>query len=229
VQYILLTPTYCNVINVYAFCNTHDITWGTKGDDKPPVLASAKTDKNGKLDVEVSIAPDDLNALYTEGLKLFEHKAPEEVKEPSKNDVQQDYYKGFRSAVVLAWMFCNAILIAVVLKSGGLSRLSVRKDADAERRKTQVIEIYLKVVLWSVVCCLFHPLATSLSSLTLSHANYFFTGWSFSIQIRRRNVLSRKSHCAERLEASKLVMKSPWHDKLCCYVFSLLTRTSRFN
>lgn len=56
---------------------------------------------------------------------------------------------------MLAWMFCNAVLIAVVLKSGGLSRLSVRKPENEERRKTQVVEIYLKVVLWSVVSACF--------------------------------------------------------------------------
>ena len=38
VQYIILTPTYINVLNIYAFCNTHDITWGTKGDDKAEKL-----------------------------------------------------------------------------------------------------------------------------------------------------------------------------------------------
>ena len=32
VAMLLLTPTYINILNVYAFCNTHDITWGTKGD-----------------------------------------------------------------------------------------------------------------------------------------------------------------------------------------------------
>src|SRR5271156_4813444 len=38
IQYLLMTPTYINVLNVYAFCNTHDITWGTKGDTKPEKL-----------------------------------------------------------------------------------------------------------------------------------------------------------------------------------------------
>jgi chitin synthase len=25
-----MVPTYINVLNVYAFCNTHDVSWGTK-------------------------------------------------------------------------------------------------------------------------------------------------------------------------------------------------------
>jgi chitin synthase len=101
--------------------------------------------------MEVSIEDADLNALYNAGLEKFANPAPPEVKQPNQQDEQEDYYKGFRSAVVLFWMFCNAVLIAVVLKSGGLSRLSVRKSDDEERRKSQLVEIYLKVVLWSVV------------------------------------------------------------------------------
>src|ERR1700761_1834275 len=40
IQYLLMTPTYINILNVYAFCNTHDITWGTKGDTKPEKLSA---------------------------------------------------------------------------------------------------------------------------------------------------------------------------------------------
>jgi cellulose synthase/poly-beta-1,6-N-acetylglucosamine synthase-like glycosyltransferase len=27
----LLAPSFTNVLNVYAFCNLHDVSWGTKG------------------------------------------------------------------------------------------------------------------------------------------------------------------------------------------------------
>ena len=30
-QYVLLSPTYINVLNIYAFCNIHDVSWGQKG------------------------------------------------------------------------------------------------------------------------------------------------------------------------------------------------------
>jgi chitin synthase len=85
------------------------------------------------------------------------------VKVPNKNDVQEDYYKGFRSAVVLAWMACNAVLVVVVLKSGGLGRLSVRKAEEQERREAWVVEVYLKVVLWSVVSSSFRGLASNMT------------------------------------------------------------------
>lgn len=32
-QYFILLPSYICTLQVYAFCNTHDVTWGTKGDN----------------------------------------------------------------------------------------------------------------------------------------------------------------------------------------------------
>ena len=36
-QYVLLSPTYINVLNIYAFCNIHDVSWGQKGLNKPKI------------------------------------------------------------------------------------------------------------------------------------------------------------------------------------------------
>ncbi len=32
-QYLLLLPSYINTLTIYAFCNSHDVSWGTKGDN----------------------------------------------------------------------------------------------------------------------------------------------------------------------------------------------------
>ena len=81
-------------------------------------------------------------------MRVFSQKAPKEVKNVSESEKQEDYYKGFRSAVVLVWMFCNFALCAVVLSAGGLERVSVggKKEEDDTQRST----IYMGVVLWSV-------------------------------------------------------------------------------
>lgn len=143
-QYLLLTPTYINILNVYAFCNTHDITWGTKGDDKPPELEAAKLKPGGKVDVNIPQDDGDLNAQYDAEMKKIEQKAPKEVKVIKESERQEDYYKGFRSAVVLAWMFCNLLLAATVLSAAGLDRVELQSD------KTQRATIYMAIVLWSV-------------------------------------------------------------------------------
>ncbi|OIW23589.1 chitin synthase 3 [Coniochaeta ligniaria NRRL 30616] len=149
-QYMLLSPTYTNVLNVYAFCNTHDISWGTKGDDKPDKLPSVNTkDGQGKTDL-----PDegDLNAQYERELQVFARKPVKEVKAPSeaqKAEDQMDYYRGVRTVVVLVWMIMNFALCALVLSTAGLEKITPQ-DGTAEQTETQRANIYLSVVLWSV-------------------------------------------------------------------------------
>jgi chitin synthase len=145
-QYLLLTPTYINILNVYAFCNTHDITWGTKGDDKAEKLPSATMKPGGKVDVHIPTDDGDLNAQYEAEMRQLSVKAPVEKREFSPSEKQEDYYKGFRSAVVLVWMFCNFALAAVVLSTGGLERLTTSSSSSETSKST----IYMAVVLWSV-------------------------------------------------------------------------------
>src|SRR5262249_12417028 len=120
IQYLLLTPTYINILNVYAFCNTHDITWGTKGEDKAEKLPSVTTKADGKADISAPTDDADLNTQYEAELRAFSTKWQAPKKILSASDKQEDYYKGFRSAVVLIWMFCNLALVAAVSASAGL-------------------------------------------------------------------------------------------------------------
>lgn len=145
-QYLLLTPTYINILNVYAFCNTHDITWGTKGDDKADKLPTAKVKADGKVDVALPTDDQDLNTQYNTELKMIESKAPKEKRTFTAAEKQEDYYKGFRSAVVLVWIGCNIALVAVVLETGGQSNLTLAGSVtDNSKANT-----YMAVVLWSV-------------------------------------------------------------------------------
>lgn len=144
IQYLLLTPTYINILNVYAFCNTHDITWGTKGDDKAEKLPSANLKPGGKVDVNIPTDDTDLNAQYEAEMRKIMVKAPVEKRVPSASEKQEDYYKGFRSSVVLFWIVCNFGLVAIVLSTGGLERLE--SNTNDSTKST----IYMAVVLWSV-------------------------------------------------------------------------------
>ena len=152
VQYMLLSPTYTNVLNVYAFCNTHDISWGTKGDDKPDKLPSViTTDGQGKTDL-----PDegDLNAQYEREVAVFARKPVKEVKNPTPaqlEEKQMDYYRGVRTVTVLFWMITNFALAAVVLSTAGLDKIITAQDGNTEQEEKQNrATIYMSVVLWSV-------------------------------------------------------------------------------
>lgn len=150
-QYMLLTPTFTNILNVYAFCNTHDVSWGTKGDDKVEKLPSVNTkDGQGKTDL-----PDegDLNAQYQREVSVFSVKFKEIKSEPTEAQLQEkqmDYYRGVRTGVVLIWMITNFALAAVVLSSAGLERITPGDAQDAENQQTERSNIYMAVVLWSV-------------------------------------------------------------------------------
>jgi chitin synthase len=151
-QYLLLTPTYINILNVYAFCNTHDITWGTKGDDKPEKLPAANMKPGGKVDVAIPTDDADLNTSYENELRTFSTKYTPPKRVIGEQEKHEDYYKGFRSAVVIAWMFCNLLLAAVVLNIGGVQRISRDEDAieDPEAIENARATTYMAVVLYSV-------------------------------------------------------------------------------
>ena len=79
-QYIFIAPSYINVLNVYAFCNTHDISWGTKGDSKVATDLGVAGDKKQKDSHEVDIALPteitDINAAYEDALHTMSHPPP---------------------------------------------------------------------------------------------------------------------------------------------------------
>lgn len=150
IQYLLLSPSYINVLNVYAFCNTHDITWGTKGDDKAASLGSVKTSKDGKVDVNIPSDDKDLDAQYEAEMAVLATKYEPPPPTVNKEEYQVDYYKGVRSGVVLVWIFCNFALSATILNSGGLERVTLAPGEDAKAEEARRSTIYLSIVLWSV-------------------------------------------------------------------------------
>ena len=162
VQYLLLTPTYVNVLNVYAFCNTHDVTWGTKGDDKPDKLPSVNTkDGQGKTDL-----PDagDLDAQYDREIAVFSVKEVKVQTTPTAaqlSEDQLDYYRFVRSVVVLIWLIMNFALVAVVLNAAGVERITP-EDQDSNSNAKE--NLYMTIVLWSVA---------GLSSFKFIGAMYF--------------------------------------------------------
>ena len=150
IQYLLMTPTYINILNVYAFCNTHDVSWGTKGAVKMDDLGSVSTKPGGKVDVPIPTDDADLNTQYERELAAFRTKYVEPKKKADPATKQEDYYKGFRSAVVLGWMFSNLALCAVVLQTGGLKVAVTNQPTDEEEEANKRAKIYMAVILWSV-------------------------------------------------------------------------------
>ncbi|KAI8876578.1 glycosyltransferase family 2 protein [Backusella circina FSU 941] len=144
IQYILLSPSYTNVLNIYAFCNTHDVSWGTKGDNTVATdlgVVKAKKDGSGELAVEVDVPVEekDINAAYTDHYNELKKSVVPEKSHRDAKTKQEDYYRSFRTRLVLSWIISNlALVLAITNTSVVTADVNVRSAA------------YLGFVLWSV-------------------------------------------------------------------------------
>ncbi|KAK9476664.1 chitin synthase-domain-containing protein [Lipomyces japonicus] len=155
VQYILISPSYINVLNVYAFCNIHDISWGTKGDTGRKLdLGVAKTNEKGRIKIALPTKAEEIDKAYENELLVLQKPVEKDRGGDSKENKEKDYYALVRSGVVLLWMLSNFIIIAVVLQTAGLSRLHSDSDSQTDTsltdRENFIADMYLRVILWTV-------------------------------------------------------------------------------
>jgi chitin synthase len=132
-QYLLTMSSYVNILNVYAFSNWHDVSWGTKGSDKADVLPSAQTTKSGDGKAAVIEEPDKPQADIDSQFEVTVKRALQPYVEPVvvEKKTLEDSYKSFRTKLVTAWIFSNSLL-AIVITSENFDQfgLSVSFPAD---------------------------------------------------------------------------------------------------
>ncbi|KAG8687321.1 Chitin synthase, class 1 [Ceratobasidium sp. 394] len=123
IQYLLMAPSYINVLNVYAFANVHDVSWGTKGDNKVSTDLGVVSTGKDKGTVEASVPTDqrDINAAYEDAMAVLNSKPPVVEQKRDAATKQEDYYRSFRTNVLLAWTLSNGLLAAVVSSATGPS------------------------------------------------------------------------------------------------------------
>ncbi|KAF9531863.1 glycosyltransferase family 2 protein [Crepidotus variabilis] len=115
-QYMFLLPSYVNILMMYAMCNLHDVTWGTKGDNGAAKdLGGAKKIKgeDGKelMEVEIPTAKEDVEQLWNASRAALRTPAPEEDTHRDAATKQADHDRNSRTNVVLAWVGSNMLLI----------------------------------------------------------------------------------------------------------------------
>lgn len=118
IQYMFLLPSYVNILMMYAMCNLHDVTWGTKGDNgSAKDLGGAKKIKgeNGKdmMEVEIPTAREDVDRMWAASRSALKIKAPEEKSHRDAATKQADHDRNSRTNVVLAWVGTNMLMIVV--------------------------------------------------------------------------------------------------------------------
>ncbi|KAI0720104.1 chitin synthase [Cerioporus squamosus] len=118
IQYMFWLPSYVNILMMYAMCNLHDVTWGTKGDNgSSKDLGGAKKVKgeDGKelMEVELPTARDDVDQVWSASRTALSYKPPEEKEHRDAATKQADHDRNSRTNVVLAWVGTNIIMILV--------------------------------------------------------------------------------------------------------------------
>ncbi|KAE8354707.1 chitin synthase-domain-containing protein [Aspergillus coremiiformis] len=142
--YMFVQSSYINVLNVYAFSNWHDVSWGTKGADKADALPSATTTKEegGKEAVieEIDKPQADIDSQFEATVKraLTPYVPPVENEEKTLDDS----YKSFRTRLVTLWIFSNAFL-AVCITSDGVDKFGFTNSATDRTSR------FFQALLWS--------------------------------------------------------------------------------
>jgi chitin synthase len=148
-----------NILNIYAcklffynylVCNLHDVSWGTKGDNKAESLGgvSVVKGKDGKATVSMDIPTDrkDINANYDVFVRELQTPRPKASSTPDAKTRQDDYFRSFRTNIVLFWFLCNGLLIVALTNEqlveaiGNNTKLKLSGESNA----------YLKFIFYSV-------------------------------------------------------------------------------
>lgn len=121
VPYLLLFPSYINTMTIFAFCNVHDISWGTKGQTAVSVTQQDKvkiaSEVNAQIITDMSqpiLTMSDTQQAYRLALQQFAIRPPSEHAHRDASTKREDYFKQFRTNLVLAWVLSNGLLIAII-------------------------------------------------------------------------------------------------------------------
>ncbi|EIW82657.1 glycosyltransferase family 2 protein [Coniophora puteana RWD-64-598 SS2] len=122
-QYMLLMPTYTNILSIYAYANIDDISWGTKQDNVIEIdLGAAIQGVDSHVDIEMVAGVADMNSIYEEAIDNLKHRKPLPSKgstlalnQAEKEQAAKDYYANVRTNVLLFWVLSNGVLLLAIL------------------------------------------------------------------------------------------------------------------
>jgi chitin synthase len=149
ISYLWVLPGYTNLVWIYAFCNLHDFTWGSRGADLPAALprvtpVSVVADASGLVTV-----PTPAND-YDQHLKILQQPEDPYATEARSNKLSfslGEHSRLIRTRVLLLWITSNAIMVVTVFCIPVLSTFNMTMG------KTKS-PVWVGVVLWSNVSLL---------------------------------------------------------------------------
>ncbi|OSD06767.1 glycosyltransferase family 2 protein [Trametes coccinea BRFM310] len=156
--YLLLSPTYVNILQIYAFANLDDISWGTKQDNEINTdLGAVIQNSNSQVDLEVPTDAADVNSIYEEALDNLKNRKPlpkasNGLSTAEKEQLAKDYYANVRTNVLLVWVLSNGLLLVAILGGGDPSNtFTDLNDNTFSRTKTYMTFILAFVAITSII------------------------------------------------------------------------------
>ncbi|KAI9728038.1 MAG: Chitin synthase, class 2 [Cirrosporium novae-zelandiae] len=127
-QYLFVASSYTNILNIYAFSNWHDVSWGEKPEDSSKVvellpsalLRKAPTAASSQAPVNVSdeLEPyqQDIDTLFEATVQraLVPYKKPKVDYYQSRRSLEESF-KTFRTRLIAVYIFSNFLLCIFVM------------------------------------------------------------------------------------------------------------------
>ncbi|KAK9427395.1 chitin synthase-domain-containing protein [Lipomyces doorenjongii] len=151
-QFVFFMPSFTNVVNVYAFCNWHDVSWGTKGSDQADALPSAQVMKeNGEsaFAEEPDLEQEDIDLMFEDTVK----RALTKYKKPLYEEALSldDEYRNFRTNLVIAWILTNSVIVLAITSDSLEDVLLGVSNGTSQRTRRESFNLFLFCVT-SIIC-----------------------------------------------------------------------------
>ncbi|KAJ3401775.1 Chitin synthase, class 2 [Chytriomyces hyalinus] len=128
-QYMFMIPSFPNILMLYAFCNIHDISWGTKGIEAAPLPGvKVSVDEEGKTTTTVNLPARnrDADEVYSSVLLKIERESDQLDHRKADGSTERnmdDFFRQYRTTTVLLWLFSNFLLVFVLTNGWIASRM----------------------------------------------------------------------------------------------------------
>ncbi|KAF0441305.1 glycosyltransferase family 2 protein [Gigaspora margarita] len=139
IQYILLVPFYVNILNIYAFCNVHDVSWGTREEDIDNELNKIVVHENSAQVASIDITDGYEKAWNS--LNLAKENKPRNMSIIAEKEYRKRF-KRFRIYIVFLWILTNIILVIMITTADPI--------LEPYSRQSSRINAYIAFILWSV-------------------------------------------------------------------------------
>jgi len=110
-QYWVMQPVFYNMLQVNAFCNADDISWGTKNLDKSGTHEAVKT-QSKKLAYRVR--PTQTSRAFWQAMGDLQSHLLDENQVKIYNARKEAKLRAFASYLLIAWVGSNVILVSVI-------------------------------------------------------------------------------------------------------------------